>query len=257
MLCCVSGICGRVALVVIFAGLCGCDSAARTAGGLGATPEAGSGSGVPLPTANQLVFHLLGETSIIETELGTPPSAFGTKEQWWLYVRVPSVDGPSGVRPSWEGLLLAVAFNDETTALRDKIGGVSIAGEETRGCRVLVAPSCEAAGSPVASDVSLPPPVDPSALERTIRKRLTALGLRAITVTYRPVRSAIAPIVVAQIKRPMKSVKLRGLDLRRIFGGLHRYPGVLLEVDDRTGAPVIVSATVFELDQGLSWARPS
>ncbi len=230
----------------------GCGAAASES-----TPPPSPAAPGSVPTDRALVMGLLGaETDVLETVIADPPPPFAGK-RLWLYARVSETTGPDGVLPYWQALLLAVALNDRETA-GNEVDGVSIASPTTSGCAELTSDGCEAPGSPLPADLTLPDPIfDQDAVASEITKNLARIGLKAASISFEPVRSSSAPVVVATTDDPKAWARTDNVGLADIFGHLDRFPGVYLLVNDADGSPVTAEAAVPSLGQGLGWIRPS
>jgi hypothetical protein len=195
-----------------------------------------------------------------EIESSPPPDFEGTvSAPDWLQVNVPFAQTTSEIsrfsEAQWETMLVAGAYRDLTVANSlPSTDGYTLGYLDDKGTV-----GGDQSATRIGGDPSHDIPTEP---EDTVQQQIIA-GLKEVGLTPDSVSflhpHKIAPVAFAtteDAKAFADKVQTGGVTADGIFGRLTNYEGVYLEVDDSTGAPVVIFSTSTRANQGLTWYRP-
>jgi len=202
---------------------------------------------------------------IVAVTFGDPPSEYRHQTTGpWMYVEVPSVNGPDSVLGGWEAHLLAAAYAAQapTEGLTPETGlfvGTGAACLTDRDPR-----SCDASGGPINDlpvGASAPVPFNPtlasdSSLRTRIRSGIQRSGMHVKLITMFRVDDHPVPVVVAQTDDPDGVVAHPPTDAALFGHDPNGFEGVYFELDNSAGKPVLVQSFASRIGAGISWSAP-
>jgi hypothetical protein len=242
----------RGLVLLIAAALAGCGGSASP-GPVETTP-ANPGSGNP---ANQrladAIARKLGD-GILEVRLGAPPDAALDVHPYaspWMYVTVTTLGDVEGVRPKFDAILLAGAYNSRAAAAGAQVAtGLSLLTPETPGCSPSPnSRSCRAEFATVFGvDVGDPRAwvTSEAEIRRQVAERLGGSGLQAESIGFEYPTAYPVPLVVVRTFEP---------GTEAVFGPDPQYEGYYVEVVDAQGRPAIAGAVSNRMLRGVSGRR--
>lgn len=241
-----------IAFIVVSVGLAGCGQAAQQSA-VNSTDAPGTQQSTSPPIFGgtpqqdqtlQQVFQGLGAkpTPITELDIGSPPEQFNAApSDEWLAIAIPAGDSHQNQFAEWQAGVVAGAFRDLSQAQSlPPIAGYTIPDQSS----IIV--------SAGASVLSSPPSVD------EISSRLQSMGLQVDSISALHPDSGVAYVVNATASDPASFVGKFGADAAsQAFGDLSQYEGTFLEVDDQSGAPILITWQATRVQQGAGWITPS
>jgi hypothetical protein len=197
---------------------------------------------------------------VSDATLAAPPDAFTGVSGVWLYLTVPTLDGPVGVQARWHALLVAGDYNASVPPGVAPVVGFSIVPASDPNCATALSSlSCGAPGTRLSDLPSYDTSgwgVSDANLNATVAANLAASGLSLVSISFLRPDSFSVPVVVAKTANPGEFLRLHQTGLAAVFGDPVDLEGAYLEVVDGNGNAAAVSALASRLSQGVSWIRP-
>jgi len=248
---------GLVLLVAV--GVTGCiggSTAEKNAG------PAAQGQRSPEQALAESITSRLGKGTILEVQFAPPPASFDLERyghRQWMYVKLPSTDGPSGVHAKFDAALLAGAYNHLAASANARpVTGLVMFSPDTPGCaRSPAADSCEAqagtlVGVPVPDEAAWP--TTESASEQRIRARLDAAGVELVSIAFEHPTDYPVPLVVVRAGKGSAFAKWFR-ESGEVFGDMKSYEGYYIGVVDAGGNLLAARALTSRLARGTGGGR--
>ncbi len=161
--------------------------------------------------------------------------------------------GPSGIKATWEGEILAGAFRDAASALG--IGSIANFEVDEHLSNGQTMATDSGFGNVVAGQLFDTAPDDTIAAQ--IRSGLTRAGLKPVSVTFVHGLQT-APVAIAETNDPAATVaaSTNPAFWQEILGNYLNYEGYYLEIRDQTGDPVAISTAAHRSGSSSGWIRP-
>lgn len=185
--------------------------------------------------------------------VGAPPAGFDFSGAW-LSITVEARDGAASVRAQWQALVVAGLFRDLSASRGlPAVTGKTITAVDPAGA-ILDGPATTPLDSPPL-DV---PSTTTAALATAASRGAARAGLAVASIRVaRPVGQPVIELTV-EADDPALFTRSRNAALHSLLRELYgRAEGTYVEVVDRGGNAVLLSAFATRLGEGVGWTQPA